>query len=107
MASANAVSSLAAKATGTGDAVDFATAKTSVTAVLVAKGTVTGGVVLLQGSQDNSNWANLFWAQAPLTGTSASHHLPPRGAFRYYRAKIMSDITGGGNIDATFMEADV
>lgn len=106
MASASPVSSLSSKVTGTGDTVDFTTAKAQVSAVLIAKGTVTGGVVLLQGSQDNSTWSNLFWAQVPQTGGVRSHELP-RGAHRYFRARIVTDITGGGSVDATFMEGDV
>lgn len=104
MASATASSSLAAKTTGAGTVVDFTTAKSQVTMVLVSKGTCTGGVVAVQASQDNSNWVTVH-AFSPSTG--ANYHYSLRhGAFRYWRANVLADVTGGGSVDATFMEGN-
>lgn len=104
MASTTASSSLAAGKTGAGTTVDFLTAKSLVSMVVIAKGTVTGGVVAVEASHDGTNWVQLH-AFAPSTGINSSFDLT-RGAYRYYRANILSDITGGGSVDATLMEGN-
>lgn len=105
MASTTAQASIDAKATTQdGTTVDFTTAKSRVSAVLVRSGTITAGLVQVQASHDSTNWVvvhtfdpgiagNLFW-----NATS--------GAFRYWRGSIPRTISGGGTVSVTFMEAD-
>jgi hypothetical protein len=73
--------------------------------VVTANGTVSGGTVQLQGSQDNVNWVNLLAGSGqnaiatPATGTTVlgTANLTP---FRFLRAFIATAITGGGTITA-------
>jgi hypothetical protein len=76
--------------------------------VVITAGTVSGGTVQLQGSQDNVNWSNLLaTALAPLSTAGqlggqlgvwlATANLTP---FRFLRAFIATAITGGGTISA-------
>lgn len=104
MASMLATASLTeATAVGAGTAVDFTTAVSRGTMVVVVNGTVTGGVVTLEASHDNTNWVKLE-AMSPQTGFN-QHLAPQRGAFRYWRANILVEITGGGSVTTTLMEA--
>ena len=86
-----------------GTTVDFTTAVSTVTMVIYRTGTVTGGVVVMEASQDGTNWV-------PVTSVSIDrgvndHRDATGGAFRYWRANVAAAITGGGTITATFMEA--
>lgn len=104
MASTAAQVSLTNAATGTGNAVDFATAKKTVTAVVVRTGTVSTGMVLIEASQDNTNWAPITQVDltdAPIRGVSLNGQ-----AYRYWRARLVLDVAGGGRVAVTFMEAD-
>lgn len=102
MASTSAVSSLSNKTTGSGDTVDFTSAKSRVSAMVVSRGTVTDGVVLIQASQDSTNWATVG-VVSPRTGVNQGfdHN---KGAYRYWRAVVGRDVAGGGSVDVTFME---
>jgi len=104
VASTTAQSSLSNATTGTGTSVDFATAKKTVTAVIVNSGIVSAGQVLIQASQDDANWvdiANAVVDQGRNRGLSFNGQ-----AYRYWRARVVTDVTGGGRIAVTFMEAD-
>lgn len=104
MASTTAQVSLTNATTGTGTTVDFATAKKTVTAAMVVGGTVTAGVLLVEASQDGTNWIPL--------GSVAVDEGRNRGisftgqAYRYWRGRVVADVSGGGRVAVTFMEAD-
>ena len=100
----SAVTSLAStKIAGPGDTVDFVAAKSQVTAVVVVTGTVTGGLVAMEASHDGVNWV-YYGSTTPRTGVNQPI-VTNVGAFRFWRANVLSPITGGGSVSATFMEA--
>lgn len=88
---------------GPGTTVDFMTAKAQVTAVVVVNGTVTGGVVAMEASHDGTNWV-YYGSTNPRTGVNQPL-VTNVGAFRYWRANVLQEITGGGTVSTTFMEA--
>ena len=104
MASTDAQVSLSAGSTaGPGTVVDFTVAKKNVTAVIVPSASLTGGVVLIEASQDNTNWVVVRTVEMSARANFAVH---AQGvAFRYWRANIARSV-GGGTVRATFMEAD-
>lgn len=104
MATASPITSLtSASAVGPGSTVDFTSARRNVSMVVVTSGTITGGLVLMEVSQDGSNWVPHTVIE-PLQGMN--HGCDNRyGAYRYYRASVLAEITGGGTVSATFMEA--
>lgn len=104
MASTTAQVSIAAKATGAGSTVDFLAAVSRVSGVIVTVGTVSGGAVAVEASQDGLNWVTLQVHQ-PRTGRVIGCDNMGM-AYRYYRVNILSDITGGGSVTVTFMEAN-
>jgi hypothetical protein len=92
----------AVSAAGPGAILNNAGVRNNHSVVVNTNGTVTGGTVQLQGSQDNVNWVNLLTtALAPLSATAAvtagTSQLTP---FRYVRAIVVAPITGGGTITA-------
>ena len=98
-----ATTSLSSATSGNGTTVDFVSAKRNVATVVVVNGTVTGGIVAVQVSHDGTNWVN---RDAYLPQTGVNHALEfSGGAYRYWRASILSAVTGGGTVTATFMEA--
>lgn len=101
-----AATTLSAATTDAGTAVDFGNAKSNVTMAVIVNGTVTGGVVALQGSHDGANWVTLtFPASSPLA-TSVNQYLSlTGGAFRWFRGLITDNVTGGGSITCTLMFA--
>ena len=88
---------------GPGTTVDFLVAKAQVTAVVVVTDTVTGGLVALEASHDGTNWV-YYGSVKPRTGVNQPI-VSNVGAFRYWRASVLSAITGGGSVSATLMEA--
>lgn len=103
MASTTAQVSLSAVSTGTGDTVDFTTAKSIVTAVVAPSKGGLGGIVGIEASQDSTTWVPMGSLE-PDRGMARSMEF--RGvAYRYWRARVLSDVTGGGTVSATFMEA--
>lgn len=88
---------------GAGTTIDFTTAVSTASMVLVSNGTITGGVVSVEASHDSTNWVKLDGYQ-PQTGFNQSFY-QKGGGFRYWRANILSAITGGGTVTVTFMEA--
>lgn len=104
MASTSAQASLTNASTGVGTTVDFTTAKKTVTAVVVGSGTTSDGMVLIEASQDSTNWVSIAQVgidQGRNRGVSLNGQ-----AYRYWRASVPKDVTGGGRITVTFMEAD-
>ena len=99
-----AQASLVAKsAAGPGATVDFLAAKVQVTAMVVVTGVITGGVVAMEASHDGVNWA-YYGSVNPRTGVNQPL-VTNVGAFRYWRANVLAEVTGGGSVTVTFMEA--
>lgn len=96
--------SLVSATTGNGLTVDFTTAKSQVAAVVVPSGTITGGTVAVQASHDGVSWVHMVALHVALYPGVISSDFST-GAYRYWRAAILQDITGGGSVSATFMEA--
>lgn len=105
MASTTALSTLTNATEGTGTAVDFSSAKTHVSAILTVNGEVTDGMVHVQASHDNTSWVHLHTFSGITTGLNQKFEMA--GAYRYFRASVISAITGGGSVTVTLMEADV
>ena len=106
MASSAASATLAAASSvGAGTTIDFVRARSRVTAVVVPSGTITGGLVTLEGSQDNTNWVNVY-VFSPLTGRNEYYATTGGTSFRYWRCSVATAITGGGAVRATLMYAD-
>lgn len=103
MASTSAQVSLNAVSTGTGSTVDFTTAKSIVTAVLSPSKGGLGGIVSIEASQDSTVWVPMASVE-PDRGVARGVEF--RGvAYRYWRARVLSDVVGGGSVTVTFMEA--
>lgn len=104
MASTTATASLTnAQTTGAGSTVDFTTAVSNVSAVIVPNGTVDDGAVAIEASHNSTDWVNVF-SVLPRTGVNRSYDARG-GAYRYWRASVLTDIAGGGSVTVTFMEA--
>lgn len=104
MASTDAVVSLSGKtAVQDGATVDFTTAKSIVSMVVVVTGTVSSGVVIMQSSHDGTNWVDHSYHSVDRGVNFHSEGIG--GAFRYWRASIRAAVVGGGSVSATFMEA--
>lgn len=93
-----------ATSAGAGTTADLLTAKANVSMSVFVTGTVTGGSVALQASQDGTNWITVGSAKALRTGNQRSCQLAG-GVYRFFRANIVTAITGGGTVSATLMEA--
>lgn len=93
-----------ASAMTTGTTANFDMARSQVTAVVIPTGTITGGLVALEASQDNTNWVSVY-VFAPVGGRN-DYHPMQNVAFRYWRCSIISAITGGGTIKVTLMYSD-
>lgn len=103
--SKTAVASLTAATTGNGSAVDFGQAVNAVSAFVLVNGTVAGGTVRLQVSQDGTNWSSFptdLITGALGTGVNATLNTVI-GAYRYVRAQVGTNITGGGTVTVTLM----
>lgn len=98
-----AASSLSGVSTGTGSTVDFTVPVSAVSMMLTKTGTVTGGLVAMEVSHDGTNWA-VYESVSPSV-RDADYLALTSGAFQYFRARILSDVTGGGTVSATFMGA--
>lgn len=92
----------AVSAVGPGTTIDFVVAKALVSMVLVSNGPVSGGVVAVEASHDGTNWVKV----EGLAPQADFHQFaqPTRGVFRYWRANVLAEVTGG-TVSATFMEA--
>ncbi len=105
MASTVVSTSLNGRATAqTGVTIDFLTAKANVAMVLVSTGTIDGGLVVMESSQDGTNWVQHRVIE-PVSGYNQGCE-SVGGAYRFWRASILRGISGGGSVTATFMEAD-
>lgn len=90
-------------AAGAGTTVDFTTAKRNVTMVIIPSASLTAGVVLMEASQDSTNWVVLRTVDVTARGNYSV--TSSGGAFRYWRANVARTL-GGGTVDVTFMEGD-
>lgn len=105
MASTTAQTTLSGKsAAQEGTTIDFAGAKSRATAVLIPSGAVTGGVVIVEGSQDSTNWVTLHAFDAGRPGNQ--FYNLNEGAFRYFRGSVATAVAGGGTVSMTLMEGD-
>ena len=104
MASALGDALLTNATTGTGVTVDFTTARRNVSVMMIPTGTITGGTVAIEVSHDNVNWSRMVVMHIALRPGIHSHDFL-HGAYRYWRANVIADITGGGTVTATLMEA--
>lgn len=104
MASADVSTTLTGATTGAGTTVDFTTAKRNVAVMMIPSGTITGGAVAIEVSHDGTNWASMLVMHIALRPGIHSHDFS-HGAYRYWRANILANITGGGSVTATLMEA--
>lgn len=101
-----------ATAVANGTTIDFGATRCNITMALIVNGTVTGGDVDLQISQDNTNWitiastagvgiqtgVNKFLNSTVTVSATTSVQHP---AARYARARVTNTITGGGSVTAT------
>lgn len=97
-------STLTTATSGNGTAVTFGSARSNVTLFIQPVGTVTGGVVDLQGSQDGVNWVKLASSSALATGVN-QYLSVTNGAFLWFRGVVSTAVTGGGSVNATLMYA--
>lgn len=103
MASATPSTALSAVSeAGAGSAIDLLAAVSKVSMVVAPSGTITGGAVALEASHDNTTWVQLNVTN--MDGNPRAMH-GSGGAYRYWRASVVSAITGGGTVSATLMEA--
>ena len=97
-----AAATLTAVTTGDGTTVDFTAARSNVTLFVQPNGTVTNGVVALQGSQDGTNWTRI--ASSAMLATGVNQYISlTGGAFRWYRGVVTENVAGGGTVTATLM----
>jgi len=95
-----------------GATIDLGSAHTGITLALVPVGTITGGDVDFQLSQDNVNWitvattagvgittgVNKFMNASVVVSATTDVEFP---AARYARGRVIATITGGGSVTAT------
>lgn len=92
--------SLSGATTGTGTTVDFGTARANITVAIATSAGVSAGAVALELSQDN---ASFFRRTAVTTATASTVFQDSAvGAWRYARAVVTTNITGG-TVSATLM----
>ena len=96
-----AVTSLTAVTTGTGTTVDFGSAKSNITMAIMVVGTVTAGVMGVDLSQDGTNWVSD--GTVNLTSNTNTMLNVSAEAWRYARARVTTNITGGATATCTFM----
>lgn len=111
----NAVLSLNAATTGNGSAVDFGSAKKTVSFQIVPAGSISAGAVTLQISSDAVTWFTVPVAGAApaaglvtlcataaanpatlATGTQLLYVINVNAAIRYARANVSTNVTGTG-----------
>ena len=93
----------AVKVAGPGATVDFDLPKRNVSQVIIVSGLITGGLVAMEASQDGVNWIS-----HTVVDVSQGINLAVDnryGAYRYWRSNVIAEITGGGRVSTTFMEA--
>lgn len=100
--SPTASATLTAATTGNGTTVDWGYAKTNVSLAIIVNGTVTGGVVDLQVSQNGTDWIKI--SSSATLGTGVNQQLTlSSAAFRYARGVVSTNVTGGGTVTCTLM----
>jgi hypothetical protein len=93
-----------ASAAGAGTTIDFLTARSSVSMAVIPLSTVSGGIVAMEASQDNTNWVAVYIFDLGVGGNQ--FYSVTNGAFRYWRGNVHSAVTGGGTVRVTLMEAN-
>lgn len=96
-----ATTSLTAATTGTGTTVDFGFAGANITMAVIVVGTVTAGMMAIDLSQDGVNWVQDGTVNL-VTNTNAMLNVSAE-AWRYARARVATNITGGAVATCTFM----
>lgn len=105
MTSMSPLPSLTDATTGNGTVVDFDLARKTISMMVVPSGTIILGQVRCELSQNGINWWVAGTTTTILTGTPQAVNVHGV-AFRYARAVVAVNITGGGSVTATFMESD-
>lgn len=104
MPSLNPNTSLSNATSGTGTTVDLDVARCHISMAVIVTGTVLTGAVALDVSQNGTNWVQA--GTAPSLASNANTSLTVAGgAWRYARARVSSNITGGATVTATIMES--
>lgn len=102
--STTAVTTLSAATSGNGTTVDWGSARQNISMFILVNGTVTGGVVDLQVSQDGTNWVKI--SSSATLGTGVNQQLTlSNAAFQYARGVVSTAVTGGGTVTATLMSS--
>jgi hypothetical protein len=96
--------SLSAVSTGTGSVFDMDVARTNITMVVSVSGTALSGSVALDLSQDNERWVQ-SGTSLSVASNSTGQVTSTGGAWRYARARVASNITGGATVTATISES--
>jgi hypothetical protein len=102
--SLNAQTSLSNATTGTGTTVDLDVARSNITMVATVTGTVLLGSVALEVSQDGEEFVQAGSTLSLASNTNGQVSIGG-GAWRYARARIVVNVTGGATVTATIMEA--
>jgi uncharacterized protein YbjT (DUF2867 family) len=99
------VTSLTAVTTGTGDVADFQAGMANASAVVLVTGTVTSGTVALDVSHDGVVWVQAAISGTLGTGVNALVANAANQVVRYARARVGTNIGGGGSVTVTLMGA--
>lgn len=104
MPSLNPNTSLSNVTTGTGTTVDLDVARSQISMIVIVTGTILTGSVALDVSQNGTNWVQAGTASS-LASNANSQFTVAGGAWRFARARVAANITGGATVTATIMEA--
>lgn len=104
MPTLNAKTSLSNATTGIGTTVDLDVARCHVSMAVVVTGTVLLGAVALDVSQNGTDWVQAG-SNLSLASNTNGQVSSVGGAWRYARARVAVNITGGATVTATIMEA--
>lgn len=99
--SVTAVTSLTTATTGTGTAADFGSAVSNISMAIIVTGTVVAGVMAMDTSHDGVNWVADGTVNL-VTNTNAMLTVSDE-AWRYARARVSTNITGGATATCTLM----
>jgi hypothetical protein len=82
-------------ATGPGSVLDAVSCRGNAVMTVTTSAGVTAGSVQMQGSLDNTNWANVGSAISTTTASTTTAVTATSQFYRYYRANVVTSITGG------------
>lgn len=89
-------------AVANGTAIPLGRPFNNVSLVVQTTGTITGGVIVIQGSVDGVNWFNMG-AGITLTAAGTFQFTSVSAPIPFIRAAITTAVTGGGSIAASLM----